>query len=101
MYESPLKKKRKTKKDVAEKPAKCLIHVDPSADDSTLSTFKEQSWKVSAAFYFSYIFHAFSVLCIIFFALFYAKGVFLYCIFHTWPTFSCTTIYHQYFLLKH
>ena len=52
MDESPLKKKRKTKKDVAEKPTKCLIHADPSADDSTLSTFTQQSWKVGTAFCF-------------------------------------------------
>ena len=47
MDESPVKKKRRKGKKRAAEPKKCLIHVNTSADDSTLSAFTTVSWRVS------------------------------------------------------
>ena len=42
--DSPVKKKRRRKN--VKRPKICIVHVDETADDSTLSGFTEQSWKV-------------------------------------------------------
>ena len=42
--DSPVKKKRRKKN--VKRPKSCIIHMDQTADDSTLSGFTEQSWKV-------------------------------------------------------
>ena len=42
--DSPVKKKRRKKN--VKRPKSCTIHMDQTADDSTLSGFTEQSWKV-------------------------------------------------------
>ena len=41
--DSPVKKKKKKN---VKRPKSCIIYMDQTADDSTLSGFKEQSWKV-------------------------------------------------------
>ena len=46
MEDSPVKKKRRKSNKILN--LQCLIHVDNSTDDSTLSVFTNQSWKVSA-----------------------------------------------------
>ena len=47
--DSPVKKKRRRKN--VKRPKICIIHVDETADDSTLSGFTEQSWKVIFNFF--------------------------------------------------
>ena len=42
--DSPVKKKKNNLETV--RPKRCIIHIDPRADDLTLSRFTEQSWKV-------------------------------------------------------
>ena len=49
MEESPVKKKRKDKK---QRPKNCVIHIDSQADDNTLSAFSDQSWKVIMQLYY-------------------------------------------------
>ena len=44
LNDSPVKKEKKNKN--VKRPKSCIIHVDQTADDSTLSGFTEQSWKV-------------------------------------------------------
>ena len=44
---SPVKKKRKCMVKSQVRPTKCVIHMVSNADESILSTFSEQSWKVS------------------------------------------------------
>ena len=43
--DSPVKKKRRKKN--VKRPKSCIIHMDQTADNSTLSGFTEQSWKVT------------------------------------------------------
>ena len=44
--DSPVKKKKRKSVKSQVRPTKCLIHVVSSSDDTTLSAFTEQSWKV-------------------------------------------------------
>lgn len=52
MDDSPVKKKRRKNRKPPCPGRKCLIHLDPSADDSTLSAFTPQSWEVSNSYFF-------------------------------------------------
>ena len=47
MDDSPVKKKRRKSKKPPCPKRKCIIHLNLSADDSTLSAFTQQSWEVS------------------------------------------------------